>query len=153
MTTFPGDKVLTGHGVLIVQDSRTPDLQKNKICGCEQNKIEVDVMDNQPWNCWSRVVSDEELSLFTFGSVIVHTAGCTLTVHYTWPLISAKTWCPCSPNALVHMFFFSADTRLEFGWEITAGLSAASQKQWDTRLYYNRSKVSREVGTISLLGF
>ena len=63
-------------------------------------------------------------------------------MHYTWSLTSAKTWCPCGPDALVNMSVFCTDLRLEFVWEVIAGLSLASQKQWDVRppkLYFDQS--------------
>ena len=65
----------------------------------------------------------------------------TLTMHYTWLLTSAKAWCPCGPDALVNMSVFCINLRLEFGWEVIAGLSLASQKQWDMRppkLYFDQ---------------
>ena len=79
-----------------------------------------------------------------------------LTVHYTWPLTSAKTWCPCSLDTLVNTSVFCADLRLELGGKTKAGLWTAPQTQWDTRppeVHFNRAKVLKGVGTIGLLGF
>ena len=46
-------------------------------------------------------------------------------MHYTWPLASAKTWGLCGLLALVNTSLFCAELRLEFRWEIVAGMSRA----------------------------
>ena len=77
--------------------------------------------------------------------------SCCTRRHYTWLLTSAKIWCPCGRDALVNTSVFCADLRLVLGGKTVAGLSAASQKQWDMRppeLYFYQIKVLMGVGTI-----
>ena len=77
-------------------------------------------------------------------------------MHCAWPLTSAEASCLSGPDALVYTSVFYTEPRLEFCWEIIAGLFAAPYKQWDTKpteLYFNWTKVLRRVETIGLLGF
>ena len=77
--------------------------------------------------------------------------------HALYMATSAKTWCFSGTDALVKsQKNFCIEPRLEFCWEIIAGLSAAPLKQGDTRpsqLYFNWTKVLRGVRAIGLLGF
>ena len=76
-------------------------------------------------------------------------------MYYTWPLTSAKTWCPSGLDALINTSVFCADLRLEVGRKTLEGLSVASEVQWDMNhqnCYFNRTKVLMGVGTIGLLG-
>ena len=115
-TKYPGDQILIGHSV--------PDEAKrvgHQTC----RKL-------NPWLC----INHEKVK-FTSLVIIPETAAvewvlimklllvqlCSLQKYdvlwhftlYTWPLTSAKTQCPCSPNELFSTSVFSTDPRLEFG--------------------------------------
>ena len=89
-TKCPGDQILIGHGVLMMQNGRTPDLQKRKSMVVNKTgKVEVHITDNQSWNSCRKVASDHE---FTFGSAIEPTEKkhdalwpCTLHGHLLQP--------------------------------------------------------------------
>ena len=57
-----------------------------------------------------------------------------MTVHWTWPLPSAETWCPSGPDALVFNSALCADLRLEFSRKAIEGLSVGKQLvyQWES---------------------
>ena len=93
---------------------------------------------NQSRNSCHRVASDHGVNFSSASQPKEHDAlwPCTTSYSiYTWPLPSAKTWCPCSPDALVNKSVFCTALRLDFGRKTATGLSTASysQKQWDTR--------------------
>ena len=92
-------------------------MQKTKsVVVNKAGKVEVHMSDNQSWNSCHKVASDHEL---TFGSAIEpkkDKALCALTMHYSWPLTSAKTWCLCGPDAQVSTSVFCTEPRLGFCW-------------------------------------
>ena len=82
------------------KNSRTLELQKTKSEVVNKTWKVQQFNDNQSCNSCHIVVS--------------HFCSAA-TVHFTWPLTSAKAWCPCSPDALLNISVFCTDLRLEVG--------------------------------------
>ena len=99
-------------------------MQKTKSVGVNKTaKVEVHITDYQSWNSCRKVASDHE---FTFGSAIEPTKRKHNALDSAlYMATSTKTRCLCGPNALLNTFVFCAEPRLEFCWEIIAGLPAA----------------------------
>ena len=79
-------------------------------------------------------------------------------MHYTWPLTSAKTWCPCGQDALVNMSVFYANLRLWSGGKATAARLVRSiiknkKNRTGDHQNCNQTNVLMGIGAISLLGF
>ena len=67
-TKCPGDQILVGHSVLMMQKIRIPDLKKTKsVVVNKTGKVEIHITDGQSCNSWLKVASDHE---FTFSSAI-----------------------------------------------------------------------------------
>ena len=94
----PGDQIFIGHGVLMMQKTRTPDLKKTKSVAVNKTgKVEVHITDNQSWNSCHKVASHHE---FTSRSAKEPTKRnhcmlwrCTIHGHFSQNMVPLQSEC------------------------------------------------------------